>query len=184
MVDLFQLNSGTTVQHLNGLQDIVAEILVVGVIATLAMDLWQRLLQTATGRPLGSWALVGRWVAWMPRGVFVHQSIATAPGVRGELAIGWTFHYVVGLVYAAGYIAVLQFGLGAAPSLSSALIYALALLVAPWFIMQPALGQGFFASRAPNPAAVRAINVSVHLIFGLGLYLGVAIWRALPLWSV
>jgi hypothetical protein len=41
----------------------VAGILIVGVIATLATDLWQLLLQIAIGRPLGSWALIGRWVA-------------------------------------------------------------------------------------------------------------------------
>jgi hypothetical protein len=43
--------------------------------------------------------------------------------------------------------------------------------------MQPALGQGVMASRAPNPAAVRAVNVSVHLVFGLGLYLGDFVWQ-------
>jgi hypothetical protein len=42
--------------------------------------------------------------------------------------------------------------------------------------MQPALGLGFFAARAANPAAVRAINVSVHAAFGLGLYLGAIAW--------
>ena len=57
------------------------------------------------------------------------------------------------------------------------LIFALALLAAPWFVMQPALGQGFMASRAPNPAAVRAVNVSVHLVFGLGLYLSALVWQ-------
>ncbi len=42
--------------------------------------------------------------------------------------------------------------------------------------MQPALGLGFIAARAPNPTVVRAINVSVHVVFGLGLYLGAAVW--------
>jgi hypothetical protein len=42
--------------------------------------------------------------------------------------------------------------------------------------MQPALGFGFIATHLPNRAAVRAINVSVHAIFGLGLYLGAVAW--------
>jgi Protein of unknown function (DUF2938) len=154
----------------------VAGILIVGVIATLAMDLWQRLLQMTIRRPLGSWALIGRWVAGFPRGAFVHGSIATVPSVHGELAIGWAFHYAVGFAYAAAYLALLQFGLRSAPTLLSAVIFALALLVAPWFVMQPALGQGFMASHMPNPVAVRAVNVSVHLVFGLGLYLGALLW--------
>jgi hypothetical protein len=162
---------------------LVAEIVLVGVIATLAMDLWQRVLLTVTGRPLGSWALVGRWVAGFPRREFVHQSIAAAPSVRGELAIGWAFHYAVGLGYAAAYIALVQLGFGSAPTLLTAVIFALALLAAPWFVMQPALGQGFLASRTPSPAAVRAINVSVHLVFGLGMYVGAVIWQSLPAFS-
>ena len=64
------------------------EALVVGIIATLATDLWLWLLQIV-GVPPANWALVGRWVAWMPRGVFVHRPIAATPSIRGELAIGW-----------------------------------------------------------------------------------------------
>ncbi len=52
------------------------------------------------------------------------------------------------------------------------LAVSLALLVAPWFVMQPALGLGFMAARTPKPGAVRAVNVSVHTVFGIGLYLG------------
>ena len=39
--------------------------------------------------------------------------------------------------------------------------------------MQPALGLGFMASHTPKPAAVRAVNVSTHAFFGIGLWLGV-----------
>jgi hypothetical protein len=82
----------------------------------------------------------------------------------------------VGIVYAALYLAIMRLGLGSGPTVVSALIFAIALLVAPWFIMQPALGFGFLAAGFPNPAAVRAVNASTHAIFGLGLYLGTAAW--------
>jgi len=120
------------------------EIITIGVVATLTMDLWQRFLQ-AMGLPRTNWGLVGRWVAGFPRGIFTHRPITATPKVRG-------------------------------PTLLSALAFAIALLVAPWFVMQPALGLGFIAARTPNPAAVRAINVSVHAVFGLGLYLGAVAW--------
>src|SRR6516165_982591 len=64
------------------------EALVVGMLATLATDLWLWLLQIV-GVPPANWALVGRWLAWMPHGVFVHRPIAATPSIRGELAIGW-----------------------------------------------------------------------------------------------
>ena len=113
------------------------------------------------GAPPANWALVGRWVALMPRGVFVHRPIAATPSVRGELAVGWGFHYVVGVAYAALYLAITR------------LVFATALLVAPWLVMQPALGLGFFAARTPHPSVTRIINISGHAAFGVGLYLGV-----------
>jgi hypothetical protein len=142
-----------------------------GVAATLATDLWQRLLQAAAGLPAPPWGLVGRWVAWMPRGVFAHRSIAATPPVRGERALGWAFHYAVGVVYAALYLGLMRW-LNVAPTLPSALVFSLALLVAPWLVMQPALGLGLFASKAPRPNVARAVSVSAHAVFGLGLYVG------------
>jgi hypothetical protein len=59
-------------------EEAAIEALVVGTIATLATDLWLWLLQIV-GVPPADWALVGRWVAWMPRGVFVHRPIAPTP---------------------------------------------------------------------------------------------------------
>jgi hypothetical protein len=153
------------------------EILALGIVATLATDAWQRLLQTLAGIPAANWALVGRWVAWLARGEFVHRPIAATHRVNGEAAIGWAFHYAVGVFYAAIYLAIMRLGLNSEPTLASALIFAIVLLVAPWFILQPALGLGFVASHAPNPVATRAINVSVHAVFGLGLYLGGVAWR-------
>ncbi|HEV2549453.1 MAG TPA: DUF2938 family protein [Stellaceae bacterium] len=143
----------------------------VGAIATAATDVWQFLLQ-AIGVPPANWGLIGRWVVGFSRGVFVHRTIAAAPKVRSEVAIGRVFHYVVGIAYAALYLAIMSLGFGSGPTLGSALVFAIALLIAPWFVMQPALGLGFMAARTPKPVAVRIINVSVHAVFGLGLYLG------------
>ena len=147
------------------------EVITIGVVATLTMDLWQRFLQ-AMGLPPANWGLIGRWVAGFSRGIFIHRSIAATPRVPGEVAIGWAFHYAVGVAYAALYLEIMRLGFESEPTLVSALVFAIALLIAPWFIMQPALGIGFMAARTPNPAAVRLINVSVHAVFGLGLYLG------------
>src|SRR5437667_6821454 len=110
------------------------------------MDLWQRSLQTI-GVPSANWGLVGRWVAGFSRGIFVHRAITAAPEVPGEVAIGWAFHYVVGIAYAALYFAIMKLGFGSGPTLVSALVFAIALLIAPWFVMQPALGLGFMATR-------------------------------------
>src|SRR5215470_14284677 len=98
------------------------------------------LVPQIVGVPPANWALIGRWVAWMPRGVLVHRPITATPSIRGELAIGWSFHYVMGIGYAALYLAITRLLLASGPTLGSALVFAVALLVAPWCVMQPALG--------------------------------------------
>lgn len=159
--------------------DMAIESIVIGLIATLVADLWSWLLRAVAGIPGGNWALIGRWVAGFPRGVFAHHPISAAAPVRGELAIGWAFHYAVGIVYAAGYLLIMTVGLNAQPSLISALLFAWVTLVGPWFIMQPALGLGFMAARAPKPAVSRVISISVHTWFGIGLYLGALAWSTM-----
>jgi|HubBroStandDraft_2_1064218.scaffolds.fasta_scaffold477325_1 hypothetical protein len=179
MIELTKSYVGIPAEHLGPASGAAIEALVVGIIATFATDLWQRLLQAIAGLPPANWRLVGRWVACFPRGNFVHRPITATPSVRGKVAIGWAFHYAVGIVYAALYLAIMRLGFGSGPTLISALAFAIAMPVAPWFVMQPALGLGFMAARMPHP--VRAINVSVHAVFGLGLYS--ALLRGRPAWE-
>jgi len=178
MIGLAKVYAASAATPLTSIQGAVIEIVLIGIVATLATDLWQKLLQLTAGFPAANWGLIGRWVAGFPRGVFVHRPITATPPVRGELALGWAFHYVVGIAYAALYLAVVRVGLASEPSLISAVAFAIVLLVAPWLVMQPALGLGFMTSRTPKPAAVRLMNVSVHATFGIGLYLGAVIWLA------
>jgi hypothetical protein len=159
------------------MQGAVMQAIVMGIVATLATDVWLRLLQVVVGLPLANWALVGRWVAAFPRGVMVHRPIAATAKVSGELAIGWVFHYAVGIAFAALYLAIAKVCFRLEPSLLSALVFGIATLIAPWFVMQPALGLGFMAARTPKPTAVRTINISVHAVFGCGLYLGAIVAR-------
>ena len=56
------------------------------------------------------------------------------------------------------------------PSLISAIIYGLVTLIAPWLVLQPALGLGLFARLADKPNTTGALNLSVHLIFEVALY--------------
>jgi hypothetical protein len=106
-----------TILDLAAAQSATPEILAAGVVGTLATDIWQRLLQTIASLPPPRWDLVGRWVAWIPRGVFVHRPITATPPVRGEAAIGWAFHYAVGIVYPALYLAIMRLGFHSGPSL-------------------------------------------------------------------
>jgi hypothetical protein len=156
----------------------IAEIVVIGIVATLVGDVCQAALHRLAGLPASRWGLVGRWVGWMPRGVFRHRPITATPALRGEAAIGWAFHYAIGIAYAALYVALLRLLPASTPMVIPALALAIALLIAPWFVMQPALGFGIMASKTPNPAAARANSLLNHSVFGLGLYAGALVWFA------
>jgi hypothetical protein len=144
------------------------DIALAGVIATAAADIWQQALRSRAGLPAANWRLIGRWVGWMPRRVFVHRPISAASRIAGEHAIGWAFHYAIGVAYAGIYAVAAPNG----PTLASALAFGAATVAVPWLLMQPALGAGAFARKLPNRRAVRIVTATTHLAFGLGLYAG------------
>jgi hypothetical protein len=129
------------------------------------------MLKAVFGMPSRSWALVGRWVGHWPQGKFVHASIASAAPVRGELALGWAFHYFIGMLHGVLLVAILGVDWVRHPTWLPAVLIGLGLLVAPFFVMDPALGGGIAASKAANPAASRIRSVINHTIFGTGMYL-------------
>ena len=152
-------------------------IVLIGIGATLVMDLWALLRQQLFGIAPTNWSMVGRWIGHMKKGRFSHISIANAGSVRGEKAIGWAAHYVIGI----GYAALLFLIFGEAwlfePTLGPAVVLGIATVVAPFFILQPGMGAGVAASKTPKPNAVRLHSVLNHAVFGVGLYLSALIMR-------
>lgn len=146
-----------------------AGVLFIGCGATAIMDLWLLVLRRL-GVPTLDFSMIGRWVGHWRRGVFSHQAIAKATPVKGELALGWLFHYATGVAFAALLIAIQGAGWMRGPSLFPALAVGLATVTAPWLVMQPAMGAGVAASRTPTPSRNRARSLANHAMFGLGLY--------------
>ena len=144
----------------------------IGVIATIGMDIWAAVVKHMLRLPTADWAMVGRWFGHMPRGTFVHRPISDSAPIPNELVIGWIGHYVTGIVYGLAYLCIVQVLLLTGPSLNSALVFGLITVVAPWFIMQPAMGAGVFATKTPRPGLMRSINLSMHAVFGVSLYIG------------
>jgi len=71
---------------------------VIGVGATVAIDLWSQFLRRAFGIPSLSYCLLGRWLRHMPGGTFRHVSIVAAPQKPFECMVGWMAHYTIGIV--------------------------------------------------------------------------------------
>jgi hypothetical protein len=161
------------------IQEAVA-IVIIGVGATAVLDLWLVALKRL-GVPTGSFALIGRWVAHMARGRFSHASIAKAEPVSNELAVGWVTHYAVGIAFAAALVAMQGSGWIQQPTFMPAFLTGVATVVMPLFVMQPAMGSGFAASKTPTPLKNSARSVANHAVFGVGMYLAaIAITGFIP----
>ena len=152
---------------------VIEQVAIVGIGATLVMDVWLMLL-ARLGVPTAGFAMVGRWVGHFARGRFAHVAIVKAPPVRGELGLGWLTHYVIGVIYAAWLVAVLGVGWLQQPTFLPSLIFGGISVAAPWFVMQPAMGAGFLALKTAAPLKNSLRNLANHAVFGTGLYLAAA----------
>ena len=144
--------------------------IIVGIGATLILDLWALFLKRAFSIPSLNYCLLGRWLLHMPGGTFRHASITAAPQKPFECTIGWIAHYSIGVVLALGFIVLVSGSWLARPTLLPALLYGIGTVVFPFFIMQPSFGLGIAASRTPKPMQARLKSLVTHTVFGIGLY--------------
>jgi len=148
----------------------------VGIGATLAMDGMVSLRTRIWGVATLDYRLVGRWLGHLAKGRFSHAAIASSARVRGEAVLGWAAHYLIGVAFAAGLIVIA----GQQPSLLACLLTGLLTSAAPFLIVQPGMGRGVASSKAPQPSRARLNTLITHLSFGIGLYLALRIWTAVP----
>lgn len=144
--------------------------LIVGLIATLFMDLWALIMSSFFNMKGLDYKILGRWISHIMKGQIKHNNILTIPPTAHEKLLGQLAHYLIGIFFAALLILV-DANCLIEPTLSSPLMIAMLTLVAPFFIMQPCFGFGIAASKTPTPWSNRLKSLMAHLAYGLGLYL-------------
>lgn len=150
--------------------DLMGETVLVGIGATLAMDIWGVVQKRAYGVAGLDYRFVGRWLGHMLHGRLWHDAIGRAAPMPGERVIGWAAHYAIGIAFAAGLVAIWGPDWLRAPTLAPALITGIGSIVFPFFILQPALGLGVAAARTQSPSVARLRSLITHTVFGVGLY--------------
>lgn len=150
--------------------EFILRILLIGIGATLVMDGWALLLRQF-GIPSLDFALLGRWLGHLARGRWLHASIAKSSPIHGERGIGWLAHYGIGIGFAALLVSMSGLAWARSPTLAPALIVGVVTVVAPLFVLQPAMGAGIASSRTPKPLFNSLKSVVTHTVFGLGMYL-------------
>ncbi|MHA6494663.1 DUF2938 domain-containing protein [Pseudomonas borbori] len=151
--------------------EIILRVIMLGVGATLAMDIWALLRQRLLGIASLDYALLGRWLGHMRHGRFRHAAIGKAHPQRGERPLGWFCHYLIGVVFVGLFVMLIGPQWLCRPTLLPALLLGVVSVAAPLLLMQPAFGMGLAASLTPSPWRVRLRALMTHLVFGLGVYL-------------
>lgn len=159
--------------------ELVIATVLVGVGATFVMDVWTVCLNRAFAVPLPNYCFIGRWLRHMVNGAFRHPSISAATRQPAECPIGWIAHYTIGILFAVGLVASTSPRWLESPTLTPALVFGIVTVGFPLFIMQPAFGLGFAASKAPNPMQARLRSLLNHVVFGAGLYLSALALRSM-----
>jgi hypothetical protein len=144
--------------------------ILIGAGATMVMDVWAAVLRRL-GIPSLNFAYLGRFIGHLPQGRFMHASIARATPVRGERLIGWCAHYAIGVTFAALLLATFGLDWARSPTLPPALFTGIATVLAPLFVLQPALGAGIASSKTPAPVFNSVKSLITHTVFGVGLFL-------------
>ncbi len=153
------------------IQEIILGGIVVGVGATLAMDIWNLFLKRVFKLPSLNYCLLGRWILHIPRGTLRHASIANAAPKPRECLAGWISHYTIGIGLSLGLLALTSGRSLTQPALLPALFYGIVTVIFPFFILQPSLGLGIASAKTANPSLARMKSLMTHVIFGLGLYI-------------
>jgi hypothetical protein len=149
-----------------------ARVLLLGVVATVVMDILGALAQkTHVVAPLPP-TLIGRWTAAMARGHVRHASIEQAVPVDHELVIALLAHYAVGVVFASMYLFATS-SLDMSPrSAGAAITFGLATCIFPWLLMFPAMGFGLFGVRGPPGTQLFLSSLVSHAAYAAGIWLG------------
>jgi hypothetical protein len=145
--------------------------ILIGFGATLIADLWALFLKHTFRIAAPNYCLVGRWLRYMPEGIFRHSSIGSVPQKSGECKVGWIAHYMIGITFVVIFIAFTGNNWLQHPTLMPAIVFGVVTVSAPFFMMQPAFGLGLAASKTANPTQARLRSLMNHTSFGIGLYL-------------
>ena len=146
--------------------------ILMGVFATYFMDLIGSLLhKKKLIHSLVEPEVVGRWFLYLFKGKFVHEDIYNSTALNNEKVWSFIFHYLIGIILAGIYL-FLDLKVSIIHNhLWMPLVFGIATVILPWFVLFPGMGLGFLASKTPNRLSVIKTNLVHHTNFGIGLFI-------------
>ncbi len=140
-----------------------------GFLSTIVMDVSHGLFRKAgvTAGLEPQW--MGRWFLGLPRAQLRHDDIRTAESRPGELPAALGTHYAIGVTFGILWAVIAHQLEGGAVRMLGGIVFGFATNLAPWLLMFPAMGFGFFGSRAPAERKLLLTSAINHLMYGVAL---------------
>jgi len=151
------------------------EVLVAGVLGTVAMDLGNLLFSRAGVLSKIDVGMIGRMAMGWARGRLRYRHPSEMEEGRNEKAWGYFTHYTIGVALAVPYVLGWQVLVGGPASPAWAIVYGVATTAASWFFVYPSMGFGALGRLSPDGARAILSPLANHGFYGLGLALGIAL---------
>ena len=148
----------------------IIQTILLGVGATIVMDLYAIFIKKVWHIPSLDYALVGRWFLYLKTGKIIHTPIMNSQSIKAEKFIGWLLHYLIGVIFAFSFILIVGNQWLNNVTFIAPVIFGLMTVIFPFFILQPCFGFGIAASKTPKPNTARIRSILAHFSFGVGLY--------------
>lgn len=146
------------------------DIVIIGILSCLMMDLWQKLLKLTYNINPSDWKIIGRWFIFVVlKNKIYNPNIENENPFKNELAIGWVFHYFIAIMYSLTFFILMNNFLIFKANWFDGLLFGLATLIIPWFFMLPVLGKGFMASKTPRPLFISSLSIWSHVVIGVSI---------------
>lgn len=150
--------------------DLIWRGILIGIGATVVMDIWAVVFSFFLGQERPNWGLIGRWVWHLQNGQIFHDDIEQSLPYQREIMLGWAFHYVIGIIYGVLFAFCVGVFWFISPTFLPAWIFGMVTILAGWLILQPGIGIGLAASNLSNANTVRISNIIAHTFFAVGMY--------------
>jgi|GEM_PF-178405 len=112
--------------------EIIIKTILVGVGATIVMDIWAFILKLFNIKSL-DYRFVGRWIGHFANGKFTHDKIFDSKPIQNEIFIGWLAHYLIGITFSILLVVIFGVEWLNHPTVFPALFVGLFTIVAPFF---------------------------------------------------
>lgn len=154
----------------------IARIICVWMISLFLGDAFLTIFNVIFKMKSSLYQILGIWAENLYHGHFFVNVSNIEPSVSQSL-LGFAVHSSLALVFSIIYVIIIYVRFDFNHRFRDGLIYGLCLILFPLFVELPAFGFGILGIKMPHYFLVISRTIAFHLIFGLGMALGLTLYE-------